>query len=498
MQQVYLWLEDQDGATRLINDHTQALTALDTLSINWGTESIDKQPEPSVLQLTIVDRTGRLAGHTLDLIGARVIAQLSREPYYSDLPQEAIGDVRTTVDLLSNLYQPADPTNPDDDGVTRLFSGRLGNEMTITPDQDGHGYLIETSATSDLAMLKRAHNQGSTSSDPRFDGYQWTDANRFAEIYNRAYLAGMPWPDSEIFDGTSHAPVSTTETPSLLDLIHQAAQSTQKWLCYEHVTYSPVTGLGYEVKPYGTAVDHDITLHPDLTITVDSAESGETPPLPASIIQGRPKLTIQQPYTQVVIKGNTVKADKDGKLEFSAATVQIADTDLPATARTTQKSLTLDSDAVITDQSAGKWGRAVRIPETDATRRTWRDILTAMDSTPTSDITVSSDKCDPIQHPRLYRPEPSGPLIITGQKLGYIGGVDHEVPLTTIGGTLTYAHNQGRPILTSTLHTAPVTHTTTPNITLSQLKPLDAPLSRARLRLGLFAQTTRIQEKETA
>lgn len=491
MQQLYVWLQTPSGM-KLINDHAQETTALDSLSIEWGTSSIASQPDPSVLSITLVDRTGAIAGKPVNLIGTRIIVQLSHEPTYEDLQPIRIGDVMETVGRLAETYQPQDPTSYDDASTIMIFSGQLGNEMSITKSDDG-AYLIDTSATSDLAMLKRDQKQGSTSNEQRFNGFQWADANRYAEIYNRAYLANMPYPDPTIFDGTPHAPVGTSETPSLLDLIHSAAASTNEWLCYEHMTYTAARGLGYEVKPFGPAIAYNVTLHSTMAITTDY-ESKSTQPIPARIIQGEPKLTISQPYTQIVIKGYTAKVDDQKKLSFEDATVQISDTDLPDAARTTQKSLTLESDAVINNQAGNTWDRGVRNAETDASRAVWRNILTAIDTTPTPDIKVSSATCDPLTFPRLYRPEPSGPIIITGQELGFIGGTDYEVPLTTIGGTLSYAHHAGRPSLTASLHTTPVVRTAAASITLGALQLINKPLSLADFSIGLLAQVTKVEE----
>ena len=49
-------------------------------SIQWGTDDLAEQPEPSVMSFTLRDRTGWLTGRALTLAGARVLVQISEQP----------------------------------------------------------------------------------------------------------------------------------------------------------------------------------------------------------------------------------------------------------------------------------------------------------------------------------------------------------------------------------------------------------------------------------
>lgn len=84
MQIAYMFIDWGAGWTPL-NDHTRDVAALDSLSIRWGTDDITEQPEPSVMNFTLHDRTGWLTGRALTLAGAQIVLQVSGQPTWGML-----------------------------------------------------------------------------------------------------------------------------------------------------------------------------------------------------------------------------------------------------------------------------------------------------------------------------------------------------------------------------------------------------------------------------
>ena len=84
MQQCFMFIDTGNGWTP-VNDSAKDIAALDSFTIDWGSDSIDEQPEPAVMSFTLRDRTGRLAGQALTLAGMKVIVQFSDQPRWQDL-----------------------------------------------------------------------------------------------------------------------------------------------------------------------------------------------------------------------------------------------------------------------------------------------------------------------------------------------------------------------------------------------------------------------------
>lgn len=74
-----MFLDWGDG-WKSVNDHAEDVAALAGFSIQWGTDDLAEQPEPSVMSFTLRDRTGWLTGRALTLAGARVLVQISEQP----------------------------------------------------------------------------------------------------------------------------------------------------------------------------------------------------------------------------------------------------------------------------------------------------------------------------------------------------------------------------------------------------------------------------------
>ena len=79
-QQCFMFLDWGDGWVA-VNDHDNDVAALDGFSIQWGTDGIDQQPEPSVMTFRLRDSTGWLTGRALRPRGIRRTARYSTGRY---------------------------------------------------------------------------------------------------------------------------------------------------------------------------------------------------------------------------------------------------------------------------------------------------------------------------------------------------------------------------------------------------------------------------------
>lgn len=110
------------------------MAALDSLSIRWGTDDITEQPEPSVMNFTLHDRTGWLTGRALTLAGAQIVLQVSGQPTWGMLrtDQGTWAQQTGTLGRLHQTYTPPVPDSPQSTAVT-LFHGIVSTAAKPRP-----------------------------------------------------------------------------------------------------------------------------------------------------------------------------------------------------------------------------------------------------------------------------------------------------------------------------------------------------------------------------
>ena len=110
-QQCFMFLDWGDGWVA-VNDHDNDVAALDGFSIQWGTDGIDQQPDPSVMTFRLRDSTGWLTGRALTLAGARVLVQISAQPTWGMLRDDmgAWSAQRMRLDAMHQAYTPGNPS----------------------------------------------------------------------------------------------------------------------------------------------------------------------------------------------------------------------------------------------------------------------------------------------------------------------------------------------------------------------------------------------------
>lgn len=454
-----------------VNDSTKDVAALDSFTIDWGSDGIDEQPEPAVMSFTLRDRTGRLAGQALTLAGMKVVVQFSNQPRWMDLTP-AMGcwrDLRIPIDSLHKMYSPDSPDSPSE----TMFAGSVSTGGSIEPASDG-GWLLKLSATSRMAIWKRLQSQGPADTAAKWNGAHWigTPSARLKEMNRRASAQGAP--EAQL-DGlalpSSVAPYTPSDHPSQLDLLHRLTVGPRlpQW----HEVYD---GAASTIRPLFLADPIAVHLSTDGRLNV--LTDGETRyALSAADIEASTDLSITEPLTQVVINAKRVKSD-NGKLSFDDVEITMGDQDrLPPQLTVMQKSLTVDSDMLAVDDSGGVWnsGDTSNVSATDRA-----DIAQWLEShdlrmVPET-VTFNSTRIDPARRPWLYKASPSGPFIIVKAKSSALTGSDGRPsftgPITTIGGTLSYRWRSGKPTLTQEATLAALRPLLTERITWADLPTL--------------------------
>ena len=462
-----------------MTDSAKDIAALDSFTIDWGSDSIDEQPEPTVMSFTLRDRTGRLAGQALTLAGMKVVVQFSNQPRWMDLTP-AMGswqDLRIPIDSLHRAYSPVSPDSPDSPAMT-MFAGTVSTGGSVEPASGG-GWLLKLSATSRMAVWKRLQSQGPTDTAAKWNGAHWigTPAARLAEMNRRASAQGAP--EAQL-DGlalpSSVAPYTPSDHPSQLDLLHRltAGPRLPQW----HEVYDGATS---SLRPLFLADPIAVHLSSDGRLSI--LTGGETRhALSASDIEASTDLSIPEPLTQVVINAKRVKSD-NGKLSFDDVEITMGDQHrLPSQLTATQKSLTLDSDMLAIDDSGGVWNSGATSNVSDTDRANVAQWLESHDLRMVPDpVTFNSTRIDPACLPWLYKASPSGPFIIVKAKASALTGSDGRPaftgPITTSGGTLSHRWRNGKPTLTQEatlpalrpLLTKQITWTDLPTLSWQQL-----------------------------
>jgi hypothetical protein len=447
MQLPFMFIDFGNGL-ELVNNHANDVAALASFSIRWGTDSPFEQPEPSVLTFSLHDRSGSLAGKALTLAGARVIIQLATPPRWSDLTHD-FGTWRRQTSTLSDLHQsyvPVAPDNPDSTLVT-IFDGIVSTGGSITERRHG-AWDMSLSATGRMVIWKRLQSQGPTDGSAKYKGLHWVGSptSRFTELNARA--AAVDAPPAE--EGDLILPPSvaaySTDYPSQLDLLHRLFSASSKLPLW----YEVPEGAASKLQPTCLTDTVTITADTHATLSVPS-ESGSRESLNGGQVIGENTLKIPEPLTLVKINAKRVKAN-DGALEFDEADIDYSPTGLPSNLMATQSSQTVDSDVLVTDESAGVWTDGAMFTPTPADRSTIGDwILEQNLRLAPETITVAAEHLDPARFPWLYVTAPTGAFILTGTRFSKLSGSGNRPAFTgawtSIGGTLSFSYSQQSPRL---------------------------------------------------
>lgn len=447
-QQAWMYLDLNDGeGWRPLNDRSRDIAALDSLSIQWGTDNCFAQPDPPVLSFRLYDKGGTLAGKAALLAGAHVCVTCSSDPVYSELKD----DTRAYKDMgditIRDLHNQVHYTPPDHVSSTQftVFNGIITTGGTVRHHK-GNEWILHLSATGVSVLWKRLQSQGPTSSDRRLDGYHWTGTptDRLAELNRRAAAVGAPQADATgLIMPPSLAPYSD-DFPSQLDLLHRMfAYSGSAPLWYE--TYeATATKLSY-VMAGGLA---QRMLDPLMHVHVGDGVT-EHEVLDGAVVQTADpvEFDLPEPYTQVVIHGHSVSL-KDNHFEFGDTETVQGDRDtLPAGLDATQRSASVTTDAIVSPVGVSPYDPW---QPTAAQRAQIARLLLTIDTRlrPKS-IVFDSRQLAPFDYPHLFRAQPAMMIAFTRTIADGLHDMDGlpaiEGAWSLLGGTLTYDWHNGQP-----------------------------------------------------
>lgn len=503
MQIAYMFIDWGAGWTPL-NDHTRDVAALDSLSIRWGTDDITEQTEPSVMNFTLHDRTGWLTGRALTLAGAQIVLQVSGQPTWGMLrtDQGTWAQQTGTLGRLHQTYTPPVPDSPQSTAVT-LFHGIVSTGGEATPHRAG-GWKLALSASSRMILWKRMQSDGPTSSDARYTGLHWvgTGGERLAELNKRAQTASAPTADPAGLTPVAAPAPYADDNPSQLDLLHRLFAHLSDWpIWYE---YPDRDTSRISCMTFGSPVIVGITDTGRLTVASDTGETFDGLDAADIITDDGNTLSIPEPYTQITLHGKRAKAN-NGALQFDPADTTLSDRNLlPANLTATQKSITIDTDAVTSDESGGVWSRgggAIWQPD-DTDRTQIATLLETIDRRLRPETVIfDGRKLDPAVHPRLYITASSGPLVIQGMLSSNLAGDDGKPatggPWASIGGTLTYQWSNNQPLLHNEVTLWPLPTVAATATTWASMGAWPATWRQCALTLAELSLITRYQQPTT-
>ena len=125
MRQPLLFMDLGNGWENLTG-HEGDVAALDSFTVDWGTDDAGAQPDVSVLKYRLADRTGQLAGRATTLAGAKVWVQLSRMPFWRDCNVSGAWSTQPATLTWARFHEAVTPdmtAAPDPTALT-LFRGR--------------------------------------------------------------------------------------------------------------------------------------------------------------------------------------------------------------------------------------------------------------------------------------------------------------------------------------------------------------------------------------
>ncbi len=441
-QQPFMYLDTGDG-WKPVNDHRQDIAALDDFTITWGADEPVSQPDPAVLTFDRIDRAGDLAGKAVTLSGSRVLVQLSAEPTWDMLPDSmgAWERIRGTIAQLHQQYVPTAPEAPGEN-VPTLFIGTIGHGGTVT--DLGNRWRIHLTATSLMVMWKRLQSQGPTSGEAKHAGRHWvgTLAARLAELNKRAQQAGAPIAEPQSLQlPPAVATYKTDDYPSQLDLLSRMyahVMPAPAW--YEHYHGETIT-----LRPLSLAGSVQVHVGVDgcrtCSWTANTVTRCQRISWPAiwTVHHGAGHAGRGQNQTREEQRrrgGIRRHGNRLHGFEPSAHT---------AHGHTEKRHGRLD--AVAGDDSGGLHTGGTFAPS-DAQRQAAASWIVTHDTRLRNEsIKFIGTNLDPVSFPHLFRPEPSGPVLITGIRLSTLTGMDGRPAFsgafTTIGGRITFTHKRG-------------------------------------------------------
>lgn len=481
---------DRGKGWECLTSHENDQAALESLSIDWGVDSIGDQPDAPVLRFTVRDRTGDLAGDVLYLAGAKVwLQKTDAVPWqrFDIAGQWRQVDSSVSWDELADLKPPTIPPTPDS-SLETIFYGRVtvGGEVT----QRKSDWLVSLYASGMSVLTQRQAKQGPEQSGT-LAGHHWPvdPVERLDELQTRLASLGVPFDAAALAWLRRNlppalAPYGDDSHPDLITLVRNLASSSPDW------------PLVYEASEQGRAAPGVMTVGlpgspayvamlPDGSIAT-SWQGHVTGSIRAELVMvDDTTLALPDPVTQVTLKGKRVTWDDDKQaFGFEDSELTFSDRGLvPDNLTESQKSVSVESDAVIRDDTGGHWTAGVyAASDSDRLQRAAAILANSTRLRPQS-LLVESRKVDDAEHASQFHPWVGLPLTFIHNRYTPLVARD-GTPATAgawlpIGGTLTYQHKAGEATWSNelVLHPLPRDPTLQP-LRWMDLKPLTCKWER--------------------
>lgn len=447
---------DRGNGWECLTPHENDQAALESLSIDWGVDSIGDQPDAPVLRFTIRDRSGDLAGDVLYLAGAKVWLQKTDAVPWQTF--DIAGQWRQVAESVSwaelaDLKPPAIPATPDT-GLETVFYGRVTVGGEVTQRKSKGDWLVSLYASGMSVLAHRQAMQGPEQSGA-LAGHHWpvSPSERLDVLQARLAALGAPFDDTALAWLRRHLPPATApygndSHPDLITLVRNLASSSPDWplvyeACEQGRNMPGVMTVGLPGSPAYVAMLSDGTLATSWQGHVTGTVRAEL------VMVDDTTLALPDPVTQVTLKGRKVTWDgeksvfgfEDSELTFSNRGL------VPDNLTESQKSVSVDSDAVIRDDTGGRWTAGVYMPS-DSDRLRRADVILANSTRlrPQS-LRVESRKVDDVEYAAQFHPWAGLPFTFIHNRYTPLVARD-GTPATAgawlpVGGTLTYRHTAG-------------------------------------------------------
>lgn len=502
MRQPMMFIDRGDGWEN-VTGHDHAPTGLAGFTIDWGTDSPDTQPAPSVLRFQLLDGTGAIAGNATRLAGMKVLVQLSRRPLWRDLndtKQWTEQDGTLTWGGFHLAHRPTPEEQPDPSALT-IFIGNVTSGGTITQRVDGT-YLLDLYANGLQVRMHRTTSKGPTSSDAKFAGLHWTGtaADRADEINKRLSKLGCP-----PLDSTTLAWLKTMPHPAAYDEDSYPDLST---VLYAIGAHDPDLPLYFERHTHALGSESlsavwagrraSITLHGDGTLTVSGAGFEQVAAPGDKIAVNNATLTIPDPVSQVKLSTKKAKwNDNDNVLSFENDEIGVAGNRLlPSNLTETIESVSFDSDVVTANEAGDHWTGGVWQP-TEKQQAQWAEWLAVQTlRLRTEKLTASSRYLDMDVFEQQLQPSASLWAFVSTKFTKLLA--DDGTPATSgawlaIDGTLSFDWQDGDPVLANELTLTPLPMQPSTLSDWQDLDPIALTWGRRSFTWGEFSQITYFQ-----
>ncbi len=425
----------------LDHDSQDGFVAVADITVTWGTNEAQTQPEPSVMRFSVIDRTGYTSAHPERFVGQRVRLRLRR-------------DGREPVTVFTGIIQ---------NGLTTKRVTYRGQPA----------WRLDLTATALLVLWKRLRANGPYA-DTR---HHWRVSSSTARdvMNSRAREIDAPWWLSGDLVGR-FAPPSLDEHPSQFTLMHEIGEDGTLPLWYENArrnVIEPVRLAGHE---YVKALDIDARMV--LIAHVTDSTTGDVvhaTAVGADMVESSGEWDMLPPYTQLVYRMRNCVTRDDGGLDFEETERTVPAWDLPEPMPKSQRSLVIETRLIAASRSRDYQP----VPDGFARQAARYLYFLATRYIPAA-ITFDASRCEDIDRYMCYPAK-----MVLFQRLAPTP-FDSYGPYAPIGGTLRISVRHGTPSIRHEVNLFPlISANSQPTVRWEQI-PEDYTTSFERMDIPIY------------